>query len=386
MNGVTEDRDGRPKAGLRAPIGYGTGKVSIARGSTVLRGSGTQWHALSRGRVPSTPRRGFIVIDGGEEAYEVHLINSDSLITLKRPFDREDVSEASYQFFDSSLVRDGLVPASVARAAGASAQRTKEEPDENDDGEDSESPIGEILRTIAYALLIAIVIRIFLFQPFNIPSGSMVPTLLEGDYIFVSKYAYGYSRHSVPFSPPLFSGRVWGKLPERGDVAVFKLPSDGRTDYIKRIIGLPGDRIQVTDGVLHINGAPVERARLDDFVVRESFGSVRRTPRYQETLPNGVSHVVLDSEPSGTYDNTGEFVVPQGYLFAMGDNRDNSLDSRAQPDYDTPRHGGVGYVPIENLVGRAEIIFFSTNGTARVWEFWNWPTATRWGRLFDRID
>lgn len=255
----------------------------------------------------------------------------------------------------------------------------------------------ETVRTIVYAVSIAVIVRTFFYEPFNIPSGSMKPTLLVGDYLFVSKFAYGYSRHSLPFSPPLGSGRMFGALPERGDVAVFKLPSNNRTDYIKRIVGLPGDRIQVKDGTLFINDVEVPRSPIDDFVDdgpkgRRSCRSLQPADeetaenaikRFQETIPafdgsEPVTYTALDECPNGTgaYDNTGVFSVPDGHVFAMGDNRDNSLDSRAE----------VGFVPVENLVGRAEVIFFSTNGAARFWEIWNWPVTIRYGRLLNLID
>jgi signal peptidase I len=254
----------------------------------------------------------------------------------------------------------------------------------------------ETARTLIYAVAIALGVRTFLYEPFNIPSGSMKPTLLVGDYLFVSKFAYGYSRHSLPFSPPIGGGRLFGSLPERGDVAVFKLPSNNRTDYIKRIVGLPGDRIQVKEGVLYINGEEVVRKEGDAFFDDGPGGRVSCRPafasdaekagvrRYIETMPafgeadETASYAVLDECPDGRgdYDNTDVFTVPEGHVFAMGDNRDNSLDSRAK----------VGYVPIENLVGRAEIIFFSTNGSARFWEFWNWPVTIRYGRLLNLID
>ncbi len=242
----------------------------------------------------------------------------------------------------------------------------------------------ETVRTVVYAVLIAVVVRTFLYEPFNIPSGSMKPTLLVGDYLFVSKFAYGYSRHSLPFSPALGEGRLFGSLPERGDVAVFKLPSNNKTDYIKRIVGLPGDRIQVKSGILFVNNVEVVRTPLDDFLEDEGH-QVNVVKRYEETMPSfdgeqddTVSYEVLDliSEGRGEYDNTEIFVVPEGHVFAMGDNRDNSLDSRAK----------VGFVPLDNLVGRAEIIFFSTNGRARFWEFWNWPMTIRYGRLLNMID
>lgn len=233
----------------------------------------------------------------------------------------------------------------------------------------------EIIRTVGVALLIALVIRAFFFQPFNIPSGSMKPTLLIGDYLFVSKFSYGYSKHSLPFSPELFSGRILASDPERGDVVVFKTPQDNRTDFIKRLVGLPGDRIQVLNSVLHINGIPVQRKRIEDFIERYPNGDVRRTPQYRETMPNGVSYNTLDDGLTRV-DNTQEFRVPINHYFMMGDNRDHSNDSRLD----------VGYVPFENLVGRADVIFFSTDQSAGLLEFWRWPTATRWGRIFDLID
>ena len=236
----------------------------------------------------------------------------------------------------------------------------------------------ENIKTISFALLIALVIRTFFFQPFNIPSGSMIPTLLIGDYLFVSKYSYGYSRHSFPFSPGLFDGRIMGSEPERGDIAVFKTPADNRTDFIKRVIGLPGDEIQMRDSILYINGVAVPRERIESFIERDAFGGIREIPQYRETLPNGVSYTTLDRVPNAVSDNTGVYRVPAGHYFMMGDNRDNSSDSRVP--------SAVGYVPLENFVGKAQVIFFSTDGSARLWAFWNWVSATRWERLFDGLD
>jgi signal peptidase I len=239
-----------------------------------------------------------------------------------------------------------------------------------------EGGIAETVRVVFHALIIALVIRTFLFQPFNIPSGSMKETLLIGDYLFVSKYSYGYSRFSFPFSPNLFEGRIWSGTPARGDIVVFRLPKDDSTDYIKRVIGLPGDRIQMIKGLLHINDVPVKRERIEDFIDDEG-GRTVRIKRWRETLPEGVSYTTLDMMDNGFYDNTQVYVVPDGQYFMMGDNRDNSTDSRFLNQ--------VGYVPLENMVGKAQIIFFSIYEDERAWAVWRWPVAVRWSRLFSIV-
>jgi signal peptidase I len=225
----------------------------------------------------------------------------------------------------------------------------------------------EIIKTVVYALLIALFLRVLFFQPFTIPSASMEPNLHEGDYIVVSKFSYGYSRHSVPFAPPIFHGRILERAPTRGDVAVFKTPRDDSTVLVKRIIGLPGDRIQMRAGRLYINDAQVPRQRVTTVREDAGYGYVHDVTVYRETLPGGRTIVTNDFGTDGDLDDTGVYVVPEGHYFMMGDNRDNSLDSRVAPEA-----GGVGYVPAENFVGRASIILMSWRQGASLFKPWTW--------------
>jgi signal peptidase I len=237
----------------------------------------------------------------------------------------------------------------------------------------------EIIKTVVYALLIALFLRVIFFQPYTIPSASMEPNLYQGDYIIVSKFTYGYSKHSIPFSPNLFSGRILEKPAHRGDVVVFKLPRDGKTDYVKRLIGLPGDRIQVKGGVIFLNGAQVPRKALT--TVQEDTGyGVRPVTRYRETLPGGKTYVTNDYGPDQDLDDTEVYVVPEGHYFMMGDNRDNSLDSRVPPEA-----GGVGFVPAENLEGKAQIILLSWTPEASLFKPWTWFTEAQPSRFFNLL-
>ena len=240
---------------------------------------------------------------------------------------------------------------------------------------EEEESLMDTVKTLFCAIFIAILIRTFLFEPFKIPSGSMYPSLYVGDYLFVSKYTYGYSKHSMPFSLPLFEGRVWADAPKRGDVVVFKFPQDNRTDYIKRIIGLPGDKVSMTEGRLSINGKLVERQEIEDFVIRDSQGNAERYHQYFEVLPNDVKHKILEVSDHENEDELPELTVPEGHFFVMGDNRDRSDDSRVN----------VGFVPFENLVGKARFLFFSHNQDGAWYKPWTWPKQIRWERLFNKI-
>jgi len=239
----------------------------------------------------------------------------------------------------------------------------------------------EIVKTVVFALLIAFVLRVLLFQPFTIPSASMEPNLYEGDYIVVSKWSYGYSKFSsgLPVNLPLGEGRVFGRAPNRGDIVVFKLPRDDKTDYIKRVIGLPGDKVQMIANKLYINGQPVQDVVVDRAEVADYFGP-RSVTKVRETLPNGKSFDTQDFGPGGDLDDTGVYEVPSGHYFMMGDNRDNSIDSRVEES------AGVGLVPAENLVGKAQIIMFSWEPGASLFNPVSWFSKIRPSRFFHVLD
>lgn len=212
---------------------------------------------------------------------------------------------------------------------------------------------------IVFLVVVAVVVRTFLFQPFSIPSGAMLDTLRIGDHVLVSKLAYGYSRFSFPFEVIPFAGRVLASSPALGDVVIFRLPSDNKVDYVKRVVGLPGDTVQMVGGVLFINGVAVPRERIDDYVEIDRFGVERRVARYRETMPNGAAYDTLDLVADGQVDDTPPYVVPAGSYFTLGDNRDNSMDSR-HLDH-------VGYVPFENLIGKVVLIHYSEVTDAFMW-------------------
>ncbi|HWL47254.1 MAG TPA: signal peptidase I [Sphingomonadaceae bacterium] len=255
----------------------------------------------------------------------------------------------------------------------------------------------DTVRPLLLIFVAAILLRSLVAAPFSIPSESMLPRLLVGDYLFVAKWPYGWSRHSFPYSLAPIPGRIWGADPARGDVVVFKNPADNRTDYIKRLIGLPGDLIQMRHGQIILNGVAIPKVRIADFVepvtpnspckplpgtaIRLEQGADGRRycryPRFRETLPNGKSYEVLDIADMAGADNTRIYLVPEGHYFLMGDNRDRSADSRfpARPG------GAIGMVPAEDLVGRAIVTFWSTDGSASWLLPWTWFTAARWHRI-----
>jgi signal peptidase I len=238
----------------------------------------------------------------------------------------------------------------------------------------------EGIKTLVYSGLLVAAIHSLFYKPFNIPSGSMASTLLIGDYLFVSKFAYGYSNYSFPFSPNIINGRLWGSQPKLGDVVVFRPPHDPKTDWVKRLVGLPGDHIQVIDGYLYINGQKAELISQGSTVWYDQYGRKHDADLYIETLPNGVQHKILKEKPfgEGARDNTQEFTVPEGFYFMMGDNRDNSDDSRA-----------IGYIPYKNLVGQANIIFYSTEipvlKDRNFFSYLFFPIYIRYGRILDII-
>ena len=232
-------------------------------------------------------------------------------------------------------------------------------------------------KTFFIAILIALTLRTFAYEPFSIPSGSMKPTLLEGDYLFVSKYSFGYSKHSFPMSFPGFSGRVFGKYPERGDVAVFKFTQNTRIDYIKRIVGLPGDTVQVKDGILYLNNTAVDRKLKGPWRAKDRNNIMQTYTRYEENLSDNFIYDVLDATPNGMLDNTDIYTVPAGHIFAMGDNRDQSSDSRILSQ--------LGFIPFDHLVGKAQIIFYSRDRSEPIWKLWLWPSSVRLERIFKKI-
>ena len=236
----------------------------------------------------------------------------------------------------------------------------------------------ENAKTIFYALIIAVIIRSLIIQPFYIPSSSMEPTLLVGDRLFVTKYSYGYSKHSFPLSPPIISGRIIKSSPDRGDVVVFKTPADNRTDYIKRLIGLPGDQIRFIDGNLYINNSEVLKSRIS---IDNKIYCGKKTIdvfTFEELLPNGKLHKTVYLQ-NFSYQNSDPFVVPEKHYFFLGDNRDCSKDGRFL--------SSVGYVHEDNLVGKAQFIFFSTDSSlGSIFSFWKWNKSFRFNRFFKKID
>ena len=232
-------------------------------------------------------------------------------------------------------------------------------------------------KTLIIALIIAVIIRSLLFQPFYIPSSSMEPTLLVGDRIFVSKYTYGYTKHSFPFSPPIFKNRIFYSKPNYGDLIVFKTPTDNRTDFIKRLIGLPGDEIQFIEGDIFINDQKIIRRKIETNDLARCGKVLFKVDTYEETLPNGTKHIAIYNK-IGTTKNTKRFKVPENHFFFLGDNRDCSKDSRFLSE--------VGYVNQNNLVGKAQILFFSSNPRkGSIFNIFKWNEIVRFERFFNKI-
>lgn len=248
--------------------------------------------------------------------------------------------------------------------------------DNEPQAETAGSELRETIVVVVQALLIALVFRTFLYQPFSIPTASMQPTLLIGDYVITSKFTWGYGRYSFPFGIVPLEGRLFERAPERGDIAVFR-PVPQSVPYIKRVIGLPGDRIQVIKGILNINGVAVEREEIGRATDTDSFGTTVPVIVYKETLPNGVVHTIHEIADDMALDNTAEYLVPAGHYFMMGDNRDRSQDSRVL--------SAVGYVPSANLISKGQARFFSISNNIPPWQIWKWPTSVRLGRMFQSI-
>lgn len=262
--------------------------------------------------------------------------------------------------------------------AETAADRAGDQDAKDGNGKSGREEWGEVAKTALIAVLLALIIRTFFYEPFNIPSGSMRPTLLVGDYLFVSKTTYGYSRYSFPFGLASFEGRMWKDMPARGDVVVFKKPGEEHLDFIKRVVGLPGDTIEMVHGRLLINGKRLPREPVGMRRYKTPYGQGKSVMEYLVTLPGGITHAIYEESDNAPLDNTPRFTVPGDHIFVMGDNRDNSRDSRAMRE--------VGFVPVDNIVGKAAFLFFSTNGTARFYEFWNWPWTIRYSRLFKTLE
>jgi signal peptidase I len=287
-------------------------------------------------------------------------------------------------------------PAQAEAEPGGSARPAPPAPAGDGTGAARKEGWGETLRFFLILFLLAFSIRSILIAPFSIPTGSMLPNIMIGDHLFVAKWSYGYSRHALPFDLGWWDGRAFASLPERGDVAVFRHPSPGGEDWVKRVIGLPGDRIALRGGALILNGEAVPRRRIADWPMpvspnspcravvpggaRETAGpegtAVCAYTRYRETLPGGRSYDVLDQATDRPGDDVAEFTVPEGHVFVMGDNRDDSYDGRFPV-----AAGGVGLLPTDYLLGRATVAFFSTDGSAEWLKPWTWVTAARWDRI-----
>ncbi len=329
--------------------------------TTDAESSAVVTHDISPDDVDVTPEAEFAASESDQPV---------AAATTRRPI----WSDAGDAPFDDAGKKEKIPAAAKVRVKG-------DDKDAGGDGGSVGSETLEIIKTVLVALVIAFVLRVLLFQPFTIPSASMEPNLYEGDYIVVSKWAYGYSKYSsgLPINLPLGDDRLFGRAPNRGDIVVFKLPRDDKTDYIKRVIGLPGDRVQMIQNRLHINGQPVADVVVSQGEIDDIFGP-RPVTQLRETLPNGRTFNIQDFGPGNDLDDTPVYEVPQGQYFMMGDNRDNSIDSRVHES------AGVGMVPDENLVGKAEIIMFSWEPGASLFNPVSWFANVRPSRFFRVLD